>query len=312
MKSVTKNFICWFSSVFLILLTWLNASGIENNKSMPLDTTGQLIIHVQDAAGKYLYSNIKIYKTGTNAVVKVVNTSQTYLKLYPGKYDIKIYYMELKKSIWLRNVIINTGQDFEKSVRFQFGHVNINVLGPDGKNLYSAVKAYKAGTKELIIGHSSSQLSLKLPLGTYDIQIYSMFLKQDKWMRDIMVTDGIKMEKTIQFTGQKDVKSRKTKKKNIHTKTLQMTGLNSHERNIHTDTLQMTGLSAQERNIHTETLQMTGLNAQERTINTVILQMTGLSAKERIINTDTLQMTGLNTYERAIQTETLQMTGMNE
>jgi len=295
MKSVTKNFICWFSSVFLILLTCLNASGNENIKPQPLDITGKLIIHVQDAAGNYLYSNIKIYKTGTNAVVKVVNTSQTYLKLPPGKYDIKIYYMELKESKWLRNVIINTGQDFEKSVRFQFGHVNVNVLGPDDKSLYSAVKAYKAGTKELITSHSSSQLSLKLPLGTYDIQIYSMFLKQDKWMRDIRVTDGIKMEKTVQFTGRKDVKSKKSKKKNIHTQTLQMTGLNAQERNIHTDTLQMTGLNAQERNIHTD-----------------ILQMTGLSAKERMINTNTLQMTGLNAYERVIHTQTLQMTGMNE
>jgi hypothetical protein len=272
MKSVSKacnNLVCCFLITVLILLIPLNASGAENIRPQPLDITGTLVIHIQDAAGKGLYSNLKAYKAGTREMVRTYNSSQAYLKLPPGIYDLEIYYLELMQSKWLRNVSVKAGDNIEKIVRFQFGQVEVNVLGPDGKGLYSTVTAYKAGTTEMVRTHSSSQAFLKLPLGTYDIKVYSMTLQQEKWMRGISVTDGGKIQRTTQFSEGQD--SRIGAQQNA--------GSTDEDRIIKTDTLQMTGLSAEERIIRTDTLQMTGFSAEERIIRTDTLQMTGMGSE---------------------------------
>lgn len=270
MKSVSntyKNLVCGFSFIVLILLIPINVSGNDDIRALPLDITGKLVIHIQDVTGHELYSAVTAYKAGTSEVVRTVNSSQATLKLAPGKYDIEIYYIELMQSKWLRNVIVKAGDSTEKIVRFQFGQVEVNALGPDGKGLYSNVKAYKAGTKEVVKVISSSQAFLKLPLGTYDIQVYSMFLHQEKWMRGISVTDGVQIQKTTRFSESQDNQIGDQ----------QITGTTDEDRIIRTDTLQMTGLSAEERIIRTDTLQMTGLSAEERIIRTETLQMTGMS-----------------------------------
>lgn len=270
MKSVSKvykNLVCCFSFVVLILLIPINVTGNDDVRALPLDITSKLVIHIQDVTGHELYSAVTAYKAGTREVVRTVNSSQATLKLAPGKYDIEIYYIELMQSKWLRNVIVKAGDNTEKIVRFQFGQVEVSVLGPDGKGLYSAVTAYKAGTTQMVRIHNTSQAFLKLPLGTYDIQVYSMFLHQEKWMRGISVTDGVQIQKTTRFSESQD----------NQTGDQQITGTTDEDRIIRTDTLQMTGLSAEERIIRTDTLQMTGLSAEERIIRTETLQMTGMS-----------------------------------
>jgi len=186
--------------VVLLFMPPLICSAYESAMSGDLNIPGKLILHIHDASGNDLYSTVNVFSAGTNTEIAGTSSSTPVIEIPPGTYDIKVYYIDLMKSQWLRGVILNAGESTEKTVKFDFGQVTFNILDPVGNEHYSAVTAYKAGTKEEVAGHSSSHARLILPVGTYDIEVYSMDLLKTIRLENVSVSDGSNITQTVQFS----------------------------------------------------------------------------------------------------------------
>lgn len=159
---------------------------------------GEALVHVRDAEGKDLYASVKAFEQGkTDEEVYGSNSADARLILLPGVYDIEIYYSYQFPSEWLRGISVSPGTRQEFTVAFEFGRVDIHILDPDGNEHYATVKAFKPGAVEEIVGQSSAHASLILPVGTYDIEVYSM--DTSIWLRGVQVAAGDHIEKTVQF-----------------------------------------------------------------------------------------------------------------
>jgi hypothetical protein len=255
-------------------------------------THGEVVVHSRDVHGNEIHATVKAFKSGTSEEVAGSGDADVKLELRAGAYDIEAYYDELLQSKWLRGISVSPGTRQELTVIFEFGTVNIHVLDPNGREHYSSVKAFKPGTDEEIAGHSSEHARLVLPVGTYDIEVYSMDLYTSSWLRGLQVADGATIERTVQFSGGTTPGD--------HTEVIEIKGDAGEEDDseeppvIGTAMLQMTGITSEDRIIKTTMLQMTGISPDERNVRTVMLQMTGVTPEDRIVKTPQLSMTGLS------------------
>jgi hypothetical protein len=298
MKLKPENSIFGRLCLLLIIFGFVFPLGVAAETLTPIKnkkitaTHGEVVVHSRDIHGGELYAIVKAFKPGTPTEVAGSGSAHAELELPAGIYDIEVYYDALLQSKWLRGITVNPETRQEITVTFDFGTVDVHVLDPDGNEHYSAVTAYKPGTDEKIAGHSSARARLILPVGTYDIEVYSMDLYTSVWLKGLRVVNGGRIERTVQFSdgemssdsvenadSREDIGTEDNAEipPVIRTALLQMTGLSDEDRIIITDTLQMTGITNENRIIRTETLQMTGLTYEDRIINTEILTMTGLN-----------------------------------
>lgn len=163
-------------------------------------THGEVMVHSRDVHGNEIYAIVKAYKASTSEEVAGYGSPNVELELPAGTYDIKAYYDELFQSEWLRGISVSPGTRQEVTVTFEFGTVDVHALDPDGKEHYSAVKAFNPGTNKEVAVSRNAHARLILPVGTYDIEIYSMDLHTSIWLRGIQVADGGRIEKTVQFS----------------------------------------------------------------------------------------------------------------
>ncbi|MDY7032656.1 MAG: VWA domain-containing protein [Thermodesulfobacteriota bacterium] len=175
---------------------------VEENRLTEKDAVfapATLKIKSLDGKNKALYSSAVIYKAGTDEQLQKHNGSEHVFTLPSGAYDVRISHGPTKTHQWLRHLALTAGGHLEKEVVFAQSKLKIVTLDGNDKALYSSATVYRAGTSEKIRGKNGSKYMFTLLPGVYDVKVTCTPIKEDKWLRNIVLHAEDQLEHQVRF-----------------------------------------------------------------------------------------------------------------
>ena len=159
----------------------------------------KLKIKSLDANNKLLYSSAVVFEAGTDKLVKKGSGRGHSFTLVPGVYDIKVTYGATKAEQWIRNLEAKAGAQIVKEVVFAEARLKIRAFECKKKTVYTKAEVYRGGTSELVHRTSGNAPSFVLLPGVYDVKVICGVIKEHKWLRDVQLKAGDRIEKQVSF-----------------------------------------------------------------------------------------------------------------
>ncbi len=136
-----------------------------------------------------------IYKSGTEE--EILNTQGSgYVEktILPGNYDIKIYEQDTYSTLWERNIVINSGETFEKIFKFEMGTIVLIPQKADGSpsSEYWWYYFFKTGNdiKEDKTKEGVGQQETQMLTGNYTIKVIDGYNNEVQTINNIQVQAG--------------------------------------------------------------------------------------------------------------------------
>ena len=176
--------------------------AVEENRLTEKDAVfapATLKVKSVDGKNEAIYSSAVVFQAGTDEELLRHNGSQHVFTLPAGAYDIRISHSPTKTQQWLRGLTLEGGEQLEKAVVFAQSQLTIVTLDGNEKALYSSATVYSAGTDEQLLRHNGSKHRFTLLPGAYDVKVTCSPIKEDQWLRNIVLQADDEIEQQVRF-----------------------------------------------------------------------------------------------------------------
>jgi len=151
--------------------TALPAPKPAAKREIPKDV-GLLIVKASGSNNKPTYAGIRIFKVldSQSSLFYVSGTSNAFIKLPPGNYDIELNALPPKL---YKNVKVAPGQENVVDLGAVTGSLKIRIVDQAGKNENYDVKVFHAKSRNIVCSVASNR-SIELLPGIYDLEITTL------------------------------------------------------------------------------------------------------------------------------------------